>query len=428
MPPPYPSRLSWHCPCVSSADLGSTWTGIWTSARLVRKLPVAAPSGDNDTMQLHAPADAKPSATRTEPTAPELVVVIPTFNERDNIVPLLEKLERSLDGIRWEAVFVDDDSTDGTIEALRVACATDRRVRSVRRLGRRGLASAVVEGIQSNFAPYIAVMDADLQHDERLLAPMLAILRQDEADVVVGSRYLAEGSLGDWSQGRRTISRVATGLSRLVLRGCHLTDPMSGFFMLKREMFDAAVRRLSQEGYKILLDILASSPVPARIKEVPYVFGLRRHGESKLDSLVVLDYVALLLDKLVGRWLPVRFLMFAAVGSIGVLLHMAVLAAAVHLGVPFLRAQIAATVIAIGGNFFLNNALTYRDKRLSGLGPVLLGLLSFYAVCSVGAVANVGIADFLFVKDYDWWVSGICGILVGAVWNYATSALFTWRK
>ena len=379
-------------------------------------------------MQLHAPADAKPSATRTEPTAPELVVVIPTFNERDNIVPLLEKLERSLDGIRWEAVFVDDDSTDGTIEALRVACATDCRVRSVRRLGRRGLASAVVEGIQSNFAPYIAVMDADLQHDERLLAPMLAILRQDEADVVVGSRYLAEGSLGDWSQGRRTISRVATGLSRLVLRGCHLTDPMSGFFMLKREMFDAAVRRLSQEGYKILLDILASSPVPARIKEVPYVFGLRRHGESKLDSLVVLDYVALLLDKLVGRWLPVRFLMFAAVGSIGVLLHMAVLAAAVHLGVPFLRAQIAATVIAIGGNFFLNNALTYRDKRLSGLGPVLLGLLSFYAVCSVGAVANVGIADFLFVKDYDWWVSGICGILVGAVWNYATSALFTWRK
>jgi len=379
-------------------------------------------------MQLHAPADAKPSATRTEPTAPELVVVIPTFNERDNIVPLLEKLERSLDGIRWEAVFVDDDSTDGTIEALRVACATDRRVRSVRRLGRRGLASAVVEGIQSNFAPYIAVMDADLQHDERLLAPMLVILRQDEADVVVGSRYLAEGSLGDWSQGRRTISRVATGLSRLVLRGCHLTDPMSGFFMLKREMFDAAVRRLSQEGYKILLDILASSPVPARIKEVPYVFGLRRHGESKLDSLVVLDYVALLLDKLVGRWLPVRFLMFAAVGSIGVLLHMAVLAAAVHLGVPFLRAQIAATVIAIGGNFFLNNALTYRDKRLSGLGPVLLGLLSFYAVCSVGAVANVGIADFLFVKDYDWWVSGICGILVGAVWNYATSALFTWRK
>jgi dolichol-phosphate mannosyltransferase len=359
---------------------------------------------------------------------PELVVVIPTFNERDNVVPLLARLDQALAGIGWEAVFVDDDSTDGTVEALRHACGTDRRVRSVRRLGRRGLASAVVEGIQSNFAPYIAVMDADLQHDESLLAAMLEALRRDEADVVVGSRYLAEGGVGDWGKGRRAISRVATGLSRLVLRGRRLTDPMSGFFMLKREVFDAAVRRLSQEGYKILLDILASSPAGVRIKEMPYVFGLRQHGHSKLDSLVVLDYLTLLLDKLVGRWVPVRFLMFTAVGSVGILLHMAVLAAALHLDASFIAAQTAATAVAIAGNFFLNNALTYRDKRLKGLGPVLLGLATFYAVCSVGAVANVGIANFLFVQHYAWWISGICGILVGAVWNYATSALFTWRK
>jgi dolichol-phosphate mannosyltransferase len=326
-------------------------------------------------------------------------------------------------------VFVDDDSTDGTVEALRLACSTDARVRCVRRLGRRGLASAVVEGIQSNFAPFIAVMDADLQHDERLLGPMLEILCKDEADIVVGSRYLAEGGLGDWSQRRRTASRVATGLSRLVLRGHHVTDPMSGFFMLKRDVFDAAVRRLSQEGYKILLDILASSPVSVRIKEVPYVFGLRQHGQSKLDSLVVLDYLMLLLDKLVGGWVPVRFLMFTAVGSLGVFMHMAVLAAALKSGVAFLAAQTLATAVAIAGNFFLNNALTYRDKQLKGLGPVLLGLVSFYAVCSIGAVANVGIANFLFVEqNYAWWISGIAGILVGAVWNYATSALFTWRK
>jgi dolichol-phosphate mannosyltransferase len=286
-----------------------------------------------------------------------------------------------------------------------------------------------VEGIQSNFAPFIAVMDADLQHDERLLAPMLAILRKDEADVVVGSRYLAEGGLGDWSQRRRTVSRVATGLSRLVLRGRHVTDPMSGFFMLKRDVFDTAVRRLSQEGYKILLDILASSPTSVRIKEVPYVFGLRQHGQSKLDSLVVLDYLMLLLDKLVGGWVPVRFLMFTAVGSLGVFMHMAVLAAALKSGVAFLAAQTLATAVAIAGNFFLNNALTYRDKQLKGLGPVLLGLVSFYAVCSIGAVANVGIANFLFAEqNYAWWISGIAGILVGAVWNYATSALFTWRK
>jgi dolichol-phosphate mannosyltransferase len=378
-------------------------------------------------MQLDLQADARRAPADT--VGPELVVVIPTFNERDNIAPLLAKLAQVLDGFRWEVVFVDDDSTDGTVAELERVCTTDPRVRSVRRLGRRGLASAVVEGMLSNFAPFIAVMDADHQHDERLLARMLEILRKDEADVVVGSRYLAEGGVGDWSRGRRAISRAATLLSRLVLRGRHLTDPMSGFFMLKRPAFDAAVRRLSQEGYKILLDIIASSPRTVRIKEVAYVFGTRQHGQSKLDSLVVLDYLTLLLDKLLGRWVPVRFLMFTAVGSVGVVLHMAVLAAAMKSGVAFLPAQTAATAVAIAGNFFLNNALTYRDKRLKGLGRVLLGLVSFYAICSVGAVANVGIANFLFVEQrYAWWLSGIAGILVGAVWNYATSALFTWRK
>lgn len=359
---------------------------------------------------------------------PALVVVIPTFNERENIGPLLEKLDRALADISWEAVLVDDDSTDGTVKELELACAKDPRVRSVRRLGRRGLASAVVEGMLSSFAPFIAVMDADLQHDERLLAPMLEVLRQDQADIVVGSRYLAEDGLGDWGKARRAISKVATRLSRLVLKGHDLTDPMSGFFMLKRATFDAAVRGLSQEGYKILLDIVASSPSAVRIKELPYVFGLRQHGESKLDSLVALDYLTLLLDKLIGRWVPVRFLMFTAVGSVGVVLHVAVLAAAMRSGVAFHYAQAAATAIAIAGNFFLNNALTYRDKRLKGAGRVLLGLLTFYAVCSVGAVANVGIANFLFVQNYSWWVSGISGILVGTVWNYAASALFTWRR
>ncbi len=364
----------------------------------------------------------------TEMGTPELVVVVPTFNERDNIVPLLEKLDRALDGIRWEVVLVDDDSTDGTVSALEQACRGDRRVRSVRRLGRRGLASAVVEGIQASFAPCIAVMDADLQHDERQLTAMLEMLRRDEADIVVGSRYAADGGVGTWDKRRHRISLVATRLSRLVLKGRELTDPMSGFFMLKRATFDAAVRRLSQEGYKILLDIVASSPGAPRIKEVPYVFATRQHGESKLDSLVILDYATLLLDKLIGRLVPVRFLMFAAVGSLGVVLHMAVLAAAMALGTSFLYAQATATAIAIAGNFFLNNTLTYRDKRLKGAGRLLLGLLTFYAVCAVGAFANVGIANFLFVQDYGRWVSGICGVLVGAVWNYAVSSLFTWRR
>ena len=367
-------------------------------------------------------------ATDSEAAVADLVIVVPTFNERDNIAPLLQKLDETLRGVHWEVVFVDDDSTDGTVGALADICRRDRRVRAVRRLGRRGLASAVVEGIQSTFTPFIAVMDGDLQHDERLLAPMLEALRKDEADIVVGSRYVAEGGLGEWDRRRQRMSMAATRLSRLVLKGRDLTDPMSGFFMLKRGVFDDVVRRLSIEGYKILLDIVASASATLRIKEMPYVFGVRQHGESKLDTLVVLDYLTLLLDKLVGRWVPVRFLLFTVVGSIGVVLHMAVLAASLELGSSFFAGQAVATASAIAGNFFLNNMLTYRDKRIKGLFPLLIGLLSFSAVCSVGAIANVGIANFLFVQDYAWWISGFCGVLVGAVWNYAASALFTWRR
>ena len=367
-------------------------------------------------------------ARDSEAAIADLVIVVPTFNERDNIAPLLQKLDETLRDVHWEVVFVDDDSTDGTIGALADICRRDRRVRAVRRLGRRGLASAVVEGIQSTFTPFIAVMDGDLQHDERLLAPMLETLRKDEADIVVGSRYVADGGMGEWDRRRQRMSMAATKLSRLVLKGRDLTDPMSGFFMLKRGVFDDVVRRLSIEGYKILLDIVASASATLRIKEMPYVFGVRQHGESKLDTLVVLDYLTLLLDKLVGRWVPVRFLLFTVVGSIGVVLHMAVLAASLELGSSFFAGQAVATASAIAGNFFLNNMLTYRDKRIKGLFPLLIGLLSFSAVCSVGAIANVGIANFLFVQDYAWWISGICGVLVGAVWNYAASALFTWRR
>ena len=366
--------------------------------------------------------------TRNESLTAELAVVIPTFNERENINLLLERLEIALRGLRWEAVFVDDDSTDGTANELEEACRGDPRLRCIRRLGRRGLSSAVVEGIRSTFAPYVAVMDADLQHDEHLLAAMLAALRRDEADIIVGSRYIEAGGFGDWDRQRQKISRVATLLSRTVLKGRTLTDPMSGFFMVKHRAFDAAVRGLSLQGYKILLDLVASSASDLRIRELPYRFGTRMHGESKLDTLAVLDYVLLLVDKLTNGLVPTRFILFMGVGVSGIGLHMLVLAAAYNLEMPFTIAQTSAAAIAMTGNFFLNNLLTYRDRRIRGLLPILSGLVTFYAVCSVGAVANVGFASFVFQQHYSWWLSGACGILVGAVWNYAASSVFTWRK
>jgi dolichol-phosphate mannosyltransferase len=297
----------------------------------------------------------------------------------------------------------------------------------VHRIGRRGLSSAVVEGIQSTTAPYVAVMDADLQHDESILPRMLEILRGDEAELVVGSRYVEGGGMGAWSQSRQDISRFATWLAGLVIR-TPLTDPMSGFFMLKRDAFDNAVRNLSSQGYKILLDIVASLPEPPRVAEVPYTFRTRVAGESKLDAAVTWEYLMLLADKLVGHILPVRFIMFLAVGGLGVFVHMAVLALFhVSAGQPFMLAQTEAMMVAMTFNFYVNNLLTYRDKRLRGW-KALRGLLSFYLVCSVGAFANVGIAEYIHGQDYSWALSGFAGILVGAVWNYAASAAVTWRN
>jgi dolichol-phosphate mannosyltransferase len=360
--------------------------------------------------------------------AAELAIVIPTFNERENISILLKRLEAALHELQWEAIFVDDDSTDGTVTRLEEACRGNPRLRCIRRLGRRGLSSAVVEGIQSTFAPYVAIMDADLQHDESLLAPMLEMLRRDEADVVVGSRYAKDGGFGEWDDKRQSISRIATRLSRIILKEHVLSDPLSGFFMVKQEVFNSAVRGLSLQGYKILLDFVASSSAALRIRELPYKFGNRIHGESKLDALAVLDYLLLLIDKLVGRWIPARFILFMAVGVSGIGLHMIILAGAVHVGVSFVVAQALATVTAMTGNFFLNNLLTYYDRRIRGCFQMLFGLATFYAVCSVGAVANVGIANFIFRQNYSWWLSGLCGILVGAAWNYAASSVVTWRK
>ena len=356
--------------------------------------------------------------------AVELTVVVPSFNEIDNVEPLIERLHSALDGIEWEVIYVDDDSPDGTAVKVRELAQTDPRVRCIQRIGRRGLSTAVIEGMLASSAPYLAVIDADLQHDEKLLPRMLATLKLDGLDIVVGSRYVAGGATGDWDKGRAVMSSIATRLARLVV-AAEIADPMSGFFMLSRRAFERTARRLSGNGFKILLDLFASAPTPYRFRELPYVFGQRIHGESKLDSLVIWEYLMLLLDKRVGRWVPVRFVLFAAIGGSGVIVHLAALRLAlIYLNFPV--AQALGTVCAMTTNFLFNNMLTYRDQRLYGL-KLINGLLSFYAVCSIGAVANVGIASAVFGEHYSWWTSGLAGSAVGVVWNYAASSVFTWR-
>ena len=358
---------------------------------------------------------------------PEVTVVVPTFNERDNIAPLLDLVAAALDGIAWEIIIVDDDSPDGTAAEARALAQREPRLRCLQRLGRRGLATACIEGALASSAPYVAVMDADLQHDERLLPRMLETLKREPYDMVVGSRYAAGGGIGEWDRRRAGISSFATRLSRFVCKA-EIADPMSGFFMLRRDVFERAMRQLSGQGFKILLDLLASAPEPLRLKELPYEFRQRRHGASKLDTLVAWEFGMLIADKLVGHLVPVRFALFGFIGLIGLGVHLAVLRTC--LAVPsfdFTEAQAVATVTAMTSNFFLNNLFTYRDQRLKGL-RLLRGLFSFYLICAVGALGNIGIASYIFSTDHQWWLAGISGAVVGSVWNYAVSSVFTWRK
>jgi dolichol-phosphate mannosyltransferase len=378
-------------------------------------------------MNAQTTTGAEISVELAKSQAVELTIVVPTFNERDNVLEVFQRLDSCLHGYSWEVVFVDDDSPDGTADRIREMARQDRRIRCIQRIGRRGLSSACTEGMLASSATYLAVMDADCQHDETALPRMVEFLKAGEADIVVGSRYVDGGGIGDWNASRAKMSRFATRLSRLVIKQ-DLSDPMSGFFAFRSEVLNPVVRNLSNLGFKILLDLLASSPKPLKLKEVPYEFRNRHAGESKLDSQAMWDYLMLLLDKLVGHIVPVRFIAFGLVGTVGVVLHFAILTTLFRLmGLPFAVSQASATVVAMVSNFVLNNALTFRDMRLKGWRWAR-GLALFVLVCGIGALANVGIASYLFTRNKMWVLAALAGIVVGAVWNYAMSAMYTWGK
>ncbi|WBO20971.1 glycosyltransferase [Sphingomonas abietis] len=361
------------------------------------------------------------------PAALQLAVVVPTLNERENVARLLELLALALADIEWEAVFVDDGSSDGTPEYLTEVSRRDRRVRLIRRVGRRGLSSAVMEGMLASTAPVVAVIDADLQHDERVLPALYRAIADGEADLAVGTRYADGGSTGTWSARRRAISRLATRLA-VSIAGTRLSDPMSGFFAIDRDCLLRAAPRVSGVGYKLLLDIAASSPTPLRIAERPYTFRTRDAGTSKLDSAIVLQYFELLAEKSIGRCIPIRFIKFALVGLIGVAVHLGLLSLALDIAsLSFRASQMIAVLGAICFNFWLNNQFTYRDRRLRGL-RMASGLVSFALVCSLGALANVGIGVMLFREHSAWWLAGLAGAAVGSVWNYTMGNLLTWRR
>ena len=370
----------------------------------------------------------------------ELAVVIPTFNESKNVPLLVAKLEAALAGRNWEAIFVDDNSPDGTADAAREIGRRNPRVRVIQRIGRRGLSSAAIEGMCATSAPVVAVMDADHQHDPELLAGMLAAIEDGEHDLSYASRFAEGSSTEAWGRPDRVkASSFANRIANKVT-GIELTDPMSGYFMLRTEVLRADAHRLSGVGFKILLDILATVETPLRIKEFPMHFAARAEGESKLDRTVVFEFLVGLYDKWLGRIIPTRFALFGTVGAIGAVVHFSVLSIALYLlgghfavseypnETTFITGQTLAAMVAMTFNYVLNNELTYADKRLRGFGPWLRGWAQFALTSSLGILTQIGVATALVRLGFHAYPAAAIGIMLASVWNFALSSKFVWGK
>ena len=359
----------------------------------------------------------------------DLAIILPTLNERDNLAPLVVRIENALGPDGWEVLVVDDNSPDGTADEARRIARTDPRLRILQRNGRRGLASAAIEGFCATAAPFVAVMDADHQHDPALLVRMLEMVRSGDVDVAVASRFAEGASMAGWNRpDREKLSGIANGVARRIT-GVTLSDPMSGYFLLRADTARAIAPRLSGIGFKILLDILATSETRLTVGEVPMDFAARAAGESKLDRAIALDFLAGLYDKALGRLVPTRFALFATVGAVGVVVHLAILWIAMRLGgTGFEWGQAIAAFGAMSFNFWLNNWLTYHDKRLRRPLAILKGWAGFVAACSIGAFANVAVATTLHDGGVHTIPAAIAGIVVGSVWNYALSSRFVWGR
>ena len=362
-----------------------------------------------------------------------LSLILPTFNEAENLPVLLPKLEEVLKNIPHEIIIVDDDSPDGTSRIAKELAEHISDLHVIRRIGRRGLSSAVVEGFLAAKGDVLAVMDADGQHDLTLI-PKLYDAVHGGGNVAIGSRYVEGGSVGKWDERRYMLSRIATGMA---VRLCkvEVRDPMSGFFALDRRTFEATLPRLNPKGFKILLDFLVHVPKGTTAKEIPFTFGTRLHGESKLSRRVQIEFLEYLYDVTFGKYIPLTFVKYCIVGTLGIVVHVSMyeLLSSIFRDASglslygFSLSVIGAIETAIIFNFLLNNVWTFAHIKLKGF-KMLQGFITFNLACAVGALANYATSAFLFSQGITDLLAVILGAFVGVFWNYTINRLMTWRE
>ena len=356
-------------------------------------------------------------------------IVLPTYNERGNIEPLLAQLLPLQQHYNLEILVVDDDSADGTAELVRQLAHREPRLRLIRRVGRSGLASAIKEGLLDATGDVALVMDSDGQHEPASVRRAIDTLVQSELDLVIGSRFHPEAEILGLSGRRERGSSWANASARFSLPGryAHLSDYMSGFFALRLEPLLPLIRAVDVNGFKFLYELLAVSRGALATAEVPLSFQPRSYGSSKLDLAIFWDFLISILHSLSLRLLPRRAISFGLVGVSGVAVQLLATQLLMAVGLGFKQALPFAVVVAASSNYLINNALTFRFQRLKGLA-LLRGLLKFLLVASLPVLANVGLASAFYslvARDTLW--AQLAGILVVFVWNYAASSRFVWN-
>ena len=355
----------------------------------------------------------------------KLTVIIPTYNEKDNLIPLVERIDAALSGYDYEILFVDDNSKDGTAE-LATSLAAKYPVRVIVRRNERGLASAVVHGFRHAGGDVLAVIDADLQHPPEVLAGMLTAMQ--DSDVVVASRYVKGGSVEGWGLSRRVISKGAVFLAHLLLpKTKKVSDPMSGFFMLRKNVVEGV--NLKPSGYKILLEVLVMGRFK-NVSEVPFGFRLREKGESKLSAREQINYLKHLVSLMSRSGELTRFLKFCLVGGSGVFVNEGLLWVLKQFaGLPLTLSNALSIEASIISNFVLNDSFTFADRRTLGTVSFLRRLGKFNLVSLVGAAINWGITQLLtHFFDIHYLLANLVGIAIAVLWNYLANRGWTWKQ
>jgi len=358
---------------------------------------------------------------KTSTSKPLVTIVVPTYNEAENIGRLIREITKSMENSgykdNFEILVVDDDSPDGTCLEVRRLAEKDRRIRCLLRRNKKGLATAILRGIHWARGEYVVVMDADFQHPPEVVPKLVETAIRTGADIVVASRYTRGGGVSGWSRLRLLMSKTAILIARILVPGARSTsDPMSGFFLVRKSVVEE--EKLNPRGYKILMEMLEKLSY-SKVVDVPYVFRNRLAGKSKLGARTIIDFLihALQLSPMTR---------FATIGLLGALANLIVMSLLLILGVNKYLASLAGIEAGILFNFVFHEAWTFKTKLKGNWKERLVK----YHLASAGGTSTTFLTMALLTSlaGFSAVAAQAAGIAAGFALNYALSLTKIWSR